>query len=131
MQTFVLILVYPGDFIYNENESRCLRIDSNILKEFTFSTTLTPNSSIARYQCEHYCSTRLECWGCENYCDQTCKWSAINKCEQERNVSVGKETNISQKPGNTRYNKLQFSYKCSKYILHNVIWSINKPFSLS
>ena len=53
----------------------------------------------ARNECEEYCSTQENCWGCSVQCGSLCQWNAIPDCGVYDNWTGLIAGDITQKPG--------------------------------
>ena len=93
----VFISVFPNEFIRAEKGKRCVKRNSNVLKQFIVATESVDDAVIARDECEEYCEDSERCWGCSVHCEERCQWNAISECggyDNWNGLTVG---DISQK----------------------------------
>ena len=50
-------------------------------------------------KCKNYCTELNSCWGCTNYCNDTCGWYAISECNYLEDGTNPNGRDVSQKPG--------------------------------
>ena len=92
------ISVFPNDFTqFDENEDCSNKYEA--LNQFMYPSDLLPNSSMARKECEQYCTNKQSCWGCIHRCEQSCQWYAVISCNYQERSKVNKTSEIYQKSG--------------------------------
>lgn len=92
-----LILYTRLGFIRRE-EKACDNGAINELESFEVSNDSTISHLNARDECEEYCFSERNCWGCMFDCKNDCKWNAITDCTKLKLNELGKG-GITQKPG--------------------------------
>ena len=100
----ILFLAFPDDFAKSISVDGCKEPGDDILKRFTCTDTAPSqiiNKSFARNECELYCSTDKNCWGCRQVCHNSCQWNAVKDCTIKENSENGLEALITQKTGNS------------------------------
>ena len=76
----------------------CQNQNSFSLKTFPDPAESMPNTTIAKEQCEGYCGTTKDCWGCAFQCNRTCEWNALTSCYDNPDLEQTFSKALSQKP---------------------------------
>ena len=95
----IAVLVFGGEFVRSKKEQSCDHNDARFLKSFEFRNDRFENSMIALTECETYCSTDPDCWGCSRDCEKRCLWTAVTDCKEQRPAIDQSNITLSQKPG--------------------------------
>lgn len=90
------------DFIRSEKGKHCRNNSVNVLKEFVPPSGDVADAVTARNECEEYCWTQDDCWGCSVYCGPPCQWNAIPNCGVYDNWTGLIDGDITQKSGGNR-----------------------------
>ena len=101
----VVIIALPAEFIRLAEDKSCSQNTSMVLKDFSFPSKDVENLYAALTQCEFFCSSSETCWGCSASCDVSCRWSAVETCEERVPWSGIIKLGISQKPGKHMFEK--------------------------
>ena len=93
-------LAFPEDFIRSKKGNRCQKNNLNVLKKFKFPDGFVNDAFMALDECEKYCATKENCWGCAVYCNGgDCQINAITECGSNEKWTGLIDGDISQKPG--------------------------------
>ena len=96
MNLFTWCFIFSG-FIRQE-EKACDHGATNELESFEVLNDNLTYFLNARDECEEYCSSVSNCWGCNFDCENDCKWNSITECTKLKLNELGKG-GITQKPG--------------------------------
>ena len=56
-------------------------------------------------ECKLYCGSVDSCCGCVKFSDITCQWIAVTNCKRWRNLNLGSEKCLSEKPGKSIFKR--------------------------
>ena len=83
----------------SEKGFTCYTKDDDVLKKFLLNSRGTSDAIVSRNECENYCSTQRNCWGCSVNCNKTCQWNALTGCRDQRPWKGLIKGDITQKTG--------------------------------
>ena len=107
LRHFRIAIVFPTEFLRNDDGMMCKNIDNTTIKTFDFRNAEILDESVALETCEKYCSQIPTCWGCSLIChgrSAVCDsgdWSAISGCKRPEYSRDINRILISRKPSNT------------------------------
>ena len=104
-KNFTHLPIVPG-FIRSSKGKRCRESNVDVLNSFIPPSGKAVDAMAIRDECEIYCSTHDNCWGCSVYCGSPCQWNAIPNCEIYDDWTGLIEGDITQKPGNNKIHML-------------------------
>ena len=86
----IYVSAFPEEFIRSEKNISCDVNKKNTLERFPYDTWTSLNDSntaghlernSSLNQCERYCASKNECWGCIDNCQNSCQWIAVSQCD--------------------------------------------------
>ena len=85
----------------SEKGKYCNTNNGDVLETFFLNSRSMQDAVVSRNECEKYCLSKENCWGCSVSCNRTCEWKAITNCIDQKPWRGLIKGDIAQKTGKT------------------------------